>query len=95
MRSHPSPDVEHVCPIPVALPADINKLDFAYDACYVSQEYATMKVAKISHIARAKAANDTVEMKASNAASFDVELDRPSEYLSSNPKQIKKKHDVA
>jgi hypothetical protein len=49
-----------------------------------------MKVAKISHIARAKAANDIAEMKASNAESFEVELDRPSEYLSSNPKQIQK-----
>ncbi len=53
-----------------------------------------MKVAKISHIARAKAANDIAEMKASNAASFDVELDRPSEYLSSNQANANK-HDVA
>ena len=47
-----------------------------------------MKVAKISHIARAKAANDMAEMKASNAASFDVELDRPSEYPSKYKKNM-------
>ena len=49
-----------------------------------------MKVAKISHIARAKAANDIAEMKASNAASFDVELDRPLEYLLQSQANIKK-----
>ena len=53
-----------------------------------------MKVAKISHIARAKAAFDIAEMKASNAAHLMLNLISSSEYLQQFQANTKK-HDVA